>query len=49
MKHTMKKVLALIIALMLTVPGVAFSEEPRIEEVVVDADAALEDVVLDEV
>ena len=27
MKHTMKRVLALIIALMLAVPGIAFSEE----------------------
>ena len=48
MKYTMKRVLALIIALMLAVPGIAFSEEPRVDEVAIDADAALEDVVLEE-
>lgn len=47
MKHTMKRVLALMIALVLVIPGVAFSDEVFIDEIVIDDAAVPEDVAID--
>ena len=44
----MKRVLALMIALMLAIPGVAFSDDASVEEIVIDDAAALEDDALDD-
>ena len=43
----MKRVLALLVALMLAIPGVAFSEEASIDETVVDDGVVLESVTID--
>ena len=43
----MKRVLALMIALMLAIPGIAFSEDASVDEIVIDDDAVVEDVAID--
>ncbi len=43
----MKRVLALLVALMLAIPGVAFSEEASIDETVIDDGVMLENVTID--
>ena len=43
----MKRVLALLVALMLAIPGVAFSEEASIDETVIDDGVVLENVTID--
>ena len=37
----MKRVLALMIALMLAIPGIAFSEDASVDEIVIDDDGML--------
>ena len=43
----MKRVLALLVALMLAIPGVAFSEDVSIDETVIDDGVVLESVTID--
>jgi hypothetical protein len=43
----MKRVLALMIALMLAIPGVAFSDDASVEEIVIDDGVVLESVTID--
>ena len=43
----MKRVLALLVALMLAIPGVAFSEDASIDETVIDDGVVLESVTID--